>query len=360
MANGRRYEQLSAKAYEHPADRAATSALHAIPLMDKVIKRLTDVALERRLNQILLGNAVRIGDQQVPSLWSSFIDCAASLDLERRPDLYVTQTPFANALTIGAHTPVVIIYSGLANDYANDEVEAVLAHELGHVLSEHYYYTTAFVLLAQFLQTSVPSGLAGLPIRAIYYVLLEWSRAAELSSDRASALVMGDPLVDVPDAHAHGRRLARGHEPRCLHHPGQRVRRRGGPLRPLVASMGGDRPLASLRRQAYQGADRVGGVRGVRPHPRRQLRAPGPRAAGDRRSSRRRWRTTARGSQGCSSARREGSSDSSGRWRSGCRPLERDRTTRATTRTAQHPEPSHSSERPVAPACRLAAKSPGC
>lgn len=195
MANGRRYEQLSAKAYEHPADRAATSALHAIPLMDKVIKRLTDVALERRLNQILLGNAVRIGDQQVPSLWSSFIDCAASLDLERRPDLYVTQTPFANALTIGAHTPVVIIYSGLANDYANDEVEAVLAHELGHVLSEHYYYTTAFVLLAQFLQTSVPSGLAGLPIRAIYYVLLEWSRAAELSSDRASALVMGDPLV---------------------------------------------------------------------------------------------------------------------------------------------------------------------
>jgi len=71
----------------------------------------------------------------------------------------------------------------------------VLAHETGHVLSEHYYYTTAFVLLAEFLRTSVPGPLAGLPVRAIYLALLEWSRAAELSSDRASALVMGDPLV---------------------------------------------------------------------------------------------------------------------------------------------------------------------
>jgi hypothetical protein len=37
--------------------------------------------------------------------------------------------------------------------------------------------------------------LAGLPLKAIYLVLLEWSRAAELSSDRASALVVGDPLI---------------------------------------------------------------------------------------------------------------------------------------------------------------------
>jgi Zn-dependent protease with chaperone function len=190
-----RYEQLSPKAYEHPADRAATSALRAIPLMDKVIKRLTDVALERRLNQILVGNAVRVGETQVPWLWESFTSCGQTLDLEKLPTLYVTQTPLANALTVGAHSPMVIIYSGLAGDYERDEVQAVLAHELGHVLSEHYYYTTAFVLLSQFLQTSVPGGLTGLPIRAIYYVLLEWSRAAELSSDRASALVMGDPLV---------------------------------------------------------------------------------------------------------------------------------------------------------------------
>jgi Zn-dependent protease with chaperone function len=189
-----RYERISSKAYEHPADRAATSALHSVPLMDVVIKRLTDVAHERRFRQILVGNAVRIGDNQVPDLWAEYKSAAYILDIEA-PEFYVTQTPMANAMTVGAKRPLVIIASGLAGSYDQDEIKSVLGHELGHVLSEHYYYTTALVLLARFLRGSVPSSLAGLPVRALYTVLLEWSRTAELSSDRASALVMADPLV---------------------------------------------------------------------------------------------------------------------------------------------------------------------
>lgn len=189
-----RYERISPKAYEHPADRAATSALKSVPLMDTVVKRLTDLAHERRFRQILVGNAVRIGDNQMQSLWADYNDCARVLDIEP-PELYVTQTPIANAMTVGAKKPLVIIASGLAGSYERDEVQSVLGHELSHVLSEHYYYTTALVLLSRFLRGSIPSSLAGLPVRALYAVLLEWSRTAELSSDRASALVMGDPLV---------------------------------------------------------------------------------------------------------------------------------------------------------------------
>lgn len=39
--------------------------------------------------------------------------------------------------------------------------------------------------------SSVP--LAGLPVRGLYLVLLEWSRAAELTCDRAAALEIEDP-----------------------------------------------------------------------------------------------------------------------------------------------------------------------
>lgn len=195
MPEDRRFEQLSPKAYEHPTDRAATAALRSIPLMDRVVKRLTDLAHERRLRQVLVGNAVRISDRQVPALWSSYTAAASALDLEGVPALYVTQTPLANAMTVGAHTPLVIVASGLAAGYEPDEVHAVLAHELGHVLSEHYYYTTAYLLLAQFLRASSTGPLAGVPVMAIYLVLLEWVRASELSADRASALVVGDPLV---------------------------------------------------------------------------------------------------------------------------------------------------------------------
>jgi Peptidase family M48 len=191
----RRYEAISAKAYEHPADRAATSALHSVPLLDKVIKRLTDLGHERRLRQIVMGNAVRIGAEQMPALWGDYVQCGSILDLPDVPDLYVTNDPVVNAMTIGAKRPIVIVRSSLVGAYEHNETQTVLAHELGHVLSEHYYYTSALVLLKQFIEGALPSSLLlGLPVRGMYLALLEWARAAELSADRAAALVMADPL----------------------------------------------------------------------------------------------------------------------------------------------------------------------
>ncbi len=196
LERSERYPEISPKAWQHPADRAATSAIAAIPLMDKAIKRLTEIAIDRRYRQVLLGNAVRVGPDQIPDLWAVHRHAADVLDHEPVPALYVTQTPLANAMAVGSKAPVVIVYSGLVSSYEPDEVSSVLAHEMGHVASEHNYYTTALVLLTTFMSGALPrSLLAGLPIRAVYLALLEWSRAAELSSDRASAIVMGDPLV---------------------------------------------------------------------------------------------------------------------------------------------------------------------
>lgn len=192
----RRYEQLSAKAYEHPADRAATSALHSVPLLDTVIKRLTDLGHERRLRQMVMSNAVRLSSEQVPEVWNGYVQCASILDLAAIPDLFMINNPMGNAMAIGAKTPMVVVNSSLIGSYTTEETQTVLGHELGHVLSEHVYYTTALLLLKQFMEGALPrSLLLGLPVRGMYYALLEWARAAELSSDRAAALVMGDPLA---------------------------------------------------------------------------------------------------------------------------------------------------------------------
>jgi len=197
LAESLSYTGISPKAYEHPADRAATAALRSVPLMEKVLKRLTDIGFERRLRQVLVANAVQVSGQQLPELWQRYVRSASVLDIAAAPELFVTQAPLANAVTIGAKRPVVIVASALVNSYRDSEVDAVLAHELGHVLSEHFYYMTALQFLRMLLR--VPGGAAttvvGVPLRAVYMVLLEWARAAELSSDRASALVVGDPLV---------------------------------------------------------------------------------------------------------------------------------------------------------------------
>jgi hypothetical protein len=192
----RRFEQISPKAYEHPADRAATSALHSVPLLDTVIKRLTDLGHERRLRQMFRGSAVRLGPEQVPEVWGNYIQCTTILDVEPVPELYMMNDPNVNAMAIGAKTPMIVVNSSLVGSYRPEDTQTVLAHEVAHVLSEHTYYTTALLLLKQFIEGALPKSLLlGLPVRGMYYALLEWARAAELSSDRAAALVMGDPLA---------------------------------------------------------------------------------------------------------------------------------------------------------------------
>jgi Zn-dependent protease with chaperone function len=90
---------------------------------------------------------------------------------------------------------MIVVNSAVIRSFSPQSTQSVLGHEVGHVLSEHNYYTTALLLLQQVMEGAIPKSLLlGLPVRGMYYALLEWSRAAELSSDRAAALVMGDPL----------------------------------------------------------------------------------------------------------------------------------------------------------------------
>ncbi|MDA8295310.1 MAG: M48 family metallopeptidase [Actinomycetota bacterium] len=191
-----RYEQISAQGFAHPADRAATAALHSVPLFDRAIKRLSEFQYERQVRQLFLGQAVRLGADQLPAIWSAEQRSAYVLDIAEVPKLYVTQQPIGNAMTIGTHEPVMLVNSGLVRSFAEDERFSVLAHEMGHVLADHVALTTAFQLVQQVLRGVLRAGpLAGLPLMGLYFALLEWSRTAELTADRAAALVVGDPLV---------------------------------------------------------------------------------------------------------------------------------------------------------------------
>jgi hypothetical protein len=69
----------------------------------------------------------------------------------------------------------------------------VLAHEAAHIHSDHVLYRTALLILIRLGGSVRLPILAGLPLMAIQLALLEWLRAAELSCDRAAALVTRDP-----------------------------------------------------------------------------------------------------------------------------------------------------------------------
>jgi Zn-dependent protease with chaperone function len=188
-------EGISPRAYQHPLDRAATSALHKVPYLDEVVRKLIALGYERALRAAALGSSVRLGQQQLPHIWVLHRQCFNALDLDDVPDLYLTQFPVANAATIGTDKPVVVLNSELVRILDDDGRRAVLAHEAAHVHSGHVLYQTALLILMRVATGVRLPLLAGLPLLAIQLALLEWFRGAELSCDRAAALVTRDPLA---------------------------------------------------------------------------------------------------------------------------------------------------------------------
>ena len=186
------YPGISSKAYEHPADRAATTALKSIPMLDVVVRKLVEFSYERALRQMYLGNSVKVSERQLPELWTSYQGVKRILDMPGDYDLYVTSALYWNALTIGSSKPMIVVGSNLHEQLGPGDQRVIIAHELGHILSDHVLYITALNIL---LSAGGGLPLLGLPVRAVRAVLLEWRRAAELSCDRAAVLAVRDPQV---------------------------------------------------------------------------------------------------------------------------------------------------------------------
>src|SRR4051812_5757836 len=197
LPEDQRLIEISPKAYEHPADRAATAALKSIPMLDTVVRKLIEYGYERGFRQLLLGNSVRLGDDQLPEVWAAHRAALARLDITEIPDLYMVQMPIINAMAVGSRRPVVLLNSGTVNTMDEAELRTVLGHEAGHILSDHVMYMTALMILLSIGVSPLMRlpFFAGLPLLAVELALLEWYRAAELSCDRAATLVNRSPMT---------------------------------------------------------------------------------------------------------------------------------------------------------------------
>jgi Zn-dependent protease with chaperone function len=190
-AEGHRLTGISARAFQHPADRAATAALGSIPYLDTVVRKLIELGYERALRQSYLGSSVRLSEEQLGDVWREHAIAYATLDMSEVPDLYLTQYPAPNAIAIGSRRPIVVVQSELIRLLDKPQRRAVFAHEAAHILADHQLYRTALAILVLLTRNArLP-----LPLAPVRTALMEWGRATELSADRAAAIVTRDPLV---------------------------------------------------------------------------------------------------------------------------------------------------------------------
>jgi len=182
---------IAPQSWEHPADRAALNALRSIPGFDDAVKKVMSYITEKQLRQLYLANAVRVSATQRPKLDGLLTEVLTAMDWADRPELYVSQTPELNAKAIGWEKPFIVIHSGALDQLDDEELRAIIAHEVAHIMSGHVVYRT----IAHLIMTV---GLSALPFLAaaaflpIQIALMEWYRKSELSSDRGELLAVQD------------------------------------------------------------------------------------------------------------------------------------------------------------------------
>jgi Zn-dependent protease with chaperone function len=183
---------ISSRAWEHPADRTALTALRRLKGFDQVLKTLSGFLRERQHRLLYLASSARVGPRQFADLDALLDDCVKTLDAPVKPELFISQSPLVNAVCIGMDKPFIVVTSGMYELMDHDELRFVIGHELGHALSGHAVYRTMLMHLTRIAASIGFIPLGGWALRAIVAALMEWQRKSELSGDRAGLLCSQD------------------------------------------------------------------------------------------------------------------------------------------------------------------------
>ena len=185
---------LKADSFRHPLDLEATKALKQIPGIDLMVRNLLGPLGEQFFYVENIAASVLVGEEQLPQFHQLLLEACQTLDLEP-PQLYIRQHPVPNAYTFAMRgkQPFIVLHTSLIELLTPEEIQAVIAHELGHLKCDHGVYLTMVNLLV--LAAGQLPNLGGFVAQALQSQLLEWVRCAEFTCDRAALLATQDPKV---------------------------------------------------------------------------------------------------------------------------------------------------------------------
>jgi Zn-dependent protease with chaperone function len=181
---------LASEAYQHSLDRRSLAALRSIPGVPALMRRLLEYAGDRTAQLLFMSEAIQCGEDQFPELIALLDRARMRLGMTERPVAYLGESPHMNALTTGVKEPIIVVRSALLDQMNDDEMIAILGHELGHLHADHpLYQGVARALVYGGATVSPAIRLLALPIERL---LLRWLRHAEVTADRAALLASRD------------------------------------------------------------------------------------------------------------------------------------------------------------------------
>lgn len=175
----------------HPEDAAALRQMESIPGFAAFIKKILAIGLEPLQYGINTASSIRLSETQLPKIYKHLPPICEKLGIPE-PEFYLKMDPYPNAWTFGDTRIFITVTSSLIEMMNDEELDAVIAHECGHILCRHVLYHT----IARWLTSGIAAtGLLGKLVVPIEYAMLYWIRKSELSADRCASIVTSPKAV---------------------------------------------------------------------------------------------------------------------------------------------------------------------
>ncbi len=189
--------------YAYKMDYEHRKRIDAIPGLMKFMKRYCATTVPQALQEYNM-QGVMVGPDQFPEIYKMTKECAETLGIGI-PNVLVVPALGGddfNACTYAMDDvePIIIMTGLMIERMSPEELKAIIAHECGHIHNHHSLYGTLVNILTNTgiigLQlTPGMSELAALLTSGAQYAISMWSRAAEVSADRAALICTGDAKV---------------------------------------------------------------------------------------------------------------------------------------------------------------------
>ena len=177
--------------FMHPEEAAALRQLESIPGFPSFVKSILSLGLEPLRYGINMASSVRLSDKQLPEIYRHLPPSCGKLGIPV-PEFYLSMDPVPNAWTFGDTRIFITVTSGLLDMMDDEELDAVLAHECGHILCHHVLYHSVATYI---LMGADALGLLGKLTIPIQLGFLYWQRKSELTCDRAGAVITSPEVV---------------------------------------------------------------------------------------------------------------------------------------------------------------------
>lgn len=182
---------IKASEFIHPEDAAALRQLESIPGFPALVKKILSLGLEQMQYGVNMASAIRLSPTQLPKLYNRLPPICEKLGIDE-PEFYLEMNPIPNAWTFGDTRIYITITSGLVEMMDDEELDAIIAHECGHIICRHVLYHS----VARYILSGADSlGVLGALTVPIQYAILYRYRKSELSCDRCSSIVTSPEIV---------------------------------------------------------------------------------------------------------------------------------------------------------------------